>query len=321
MSETRRPVYAIVGPTAVGKTRVGFELAKRLGAEIISVDSRQVYRYLDVGTDKISAAERRIVPHHLIDVVDPDEVFTAADFVSRTEDAVRRIEARGRTAILAGGTPLYYRALEGRVLSKDLPSDGSLRSLLEEEARALGVEALHERLALLDPPSAARIHPNDRVRIVRALEICQLTGERATEVYNREEKIGGAFPIFYFGIISPRELLYERIERRVAEQFASGYPEEVRWLLEHGYARELPALQGFGYRELVKYLDGEISWEEALAGDIRATKAFSRRQMSWFRHFSPIVWYDLTVLSMNDVVEDMIEKVTSQVHNNPEYNR
>ena len=321
MTERARTIYAIVGPTAVGKTKAGFELARHLNAEIISVDSRQVYRYLDVGTDKISLADRKIVPHHLIDVVDPDEIFTAADFVARTEDAVRRIEARGRTALLVGGTPMYYRALEGKVLSGNLPSDEALRSRLEAEISSRGSEALHARLTLVDPAGARRIHPNDRIRIVRALEIFELTGRAATEIYEDEEKIGGAFKIFYFGIDSPREILYERIERRVAEQFSSGYPEEVQWLLDRGYSRALPALQGFGYRELVQYLDGEISFEDALAGDIRSTKAFSRRQMSWFRHFSPILWYDLSVLSLNDVVEDMIGKITSQIHNNPEYNR
>jgi tRNA dimethylallyltransferase len=318
MTDGGMPVFAIVGPTAVGKTRAGFELARRVGAEIISVDSRQVYRYLDVGTDKISPAERRIVPHHLIDVADPDEIFTVADFVAQAGGAIRRISARGRIPLLVGGTPMYYRALEGNMLSESLPSDESVRRDLEEEANIAGTPALHARLAAVDPASAERIHQNDRVRIVRALEIYALSGRTATELYAGNKKIGAgassepnlhkSLKIFYFGFNSPREILYKRITSRVTEQFASGYPEEVKWLLDNGYPRGLPALRGFGYRELVMFLDGLIAFEEALLGDIRSTKAFARRQMTWFKHFSPIVWYDLSADSFERAVGDM-EKI------------
>ncbi|MDR3320886.1 MAG: tRNA (adenosine(37)-N6)-dimethylallyltransferase MiaA [Synergistaceae bacterium] len=317
MTDGRRPAFAIIGPTAVGKTRAGFELARRVGAEIISVDSRQVYRYLDVGTDKISAAERKIIPHHLIDVADPDEIFTVADFVAQTGSAMRRISARGRIPLLVGGTPMYYRALEGNMLSESLPSDKSVRRELEEEANLGGNPALHARLAAVDPESAERIHPNDRVRTVRALEIYALSGRTATELYSGNKKIGAgasdesnSLKMFYFGFNSPRKILYERIARRVAEQFASGYPEEVKWLLDNGYRRNLPALRGFGYRELVMFLDGLISFEEALQGDIKSTKAFARRQMTWFKHFSPIVWYDLSAESFERAVGDMEKIIT-----------
>ena len=298
-------LFAIVGPTAVGKTRAGFELAGRMNAEIISVDSRQVYRYLDVGTDKISLEDRKIVVHHLIDIVDPDQIFTVADFVERAEDAVSRIRARGRTPLLVGGTPLYYKALEGGMLSEALPSDRDLRAELERFAEESGMSVLHAKLSEVDPTSASRIHPNDRVRIVRALEIFELTGQPATEIYAEREKIGGARKIFYFGIDTPREILYERIERRVGEQFHAGYPEEVEWLLKQGYSPELPALQGFGYRELVAYVQGKCSFDEALQGDIRATKAFARRQMTWFRGFETKVWYDFSGISLLHAVEDM----------------
>ena len=302
-------LFAIIGPTAVGKTRAGFELAQRMDAEIISVDSRQVYRYLDVGTDKISAADRKIVVHHLIDVADPDQVFTAADFVERTEDAISRIRARGRTPLLVGGTPLYYRALEGGLLSESLPTDKELRAELERFAEEGGTPALHARLCAADSSAASRIHPNDRVRIVRALEIFELTGQPATEVYAERKKIGGARKIFYFGIDSPRDILYRRIEQRVGEQFHSGYPEEVEWLLRQGYSPKLPALQGFGYRELVAYVQGRCAFEEALQGDIRATMAFARRQMTWFRGFEPKVWYDFAEISLLRAVEDMERRI------------
>lgn len=308
----RDAVLAFIGPTAAGKTRISFELAKQIGAEIISVDSRQVYRYLDVGTDKISQADRRVVPHHLIDVADPDEVFTAADFVAQAEAAIARIRARGQIPLLAGGTPMYYRALEGRVLSEALPRDDSVRAELEAVARDMGAPYLHEQLSRDDPASAAKIHPNDALRIVRAMEIARLTGMPASEVYAERAKIGGAARFFYAGIYQPSEVLYSRIETRVREQFASGYLDEVEWLLGHGYSRDLPAMQGFGYRELVRHIDGEISFEEAIVGDIRATKAFSRRQMTWFRQFSPIIWYDVSKMSIDEILDDLRGKMTDR---------
>lgn len=304
-------VYAIVGPTAVGKTKASFELARRIGGEIVSVDSRQVYRYLDVGTDKISPADRRIVPHHLIDIADPDEVYTAADFLVDTEQAIARIRARGRIPLLAGGTAMYYKALEGNLLSESLPKDDAVRRDLEAIAEDYGAGVLHDTLNQVDPESAARIHANDKIRIVRALEIYRLTGRSATEMYAEQAKMPSSCTPVYFGITAPRGLLYERIERRVAEQFHAGYPEEVAWLLNHGYSRNLPSLQGFGYRELVDYLDGKLTFDEALAGDVRATKAFSRRQMTWFRQFSPILWYDVAEMSLDSIVEDMERRILS----------
>lgn len=304
-------VYAVIGPTAAGKTKVGFELARRINAEIISVDSRQVYRYLDVGTDKISREDCRIVPHHLIDVADPDEIFTAGDFIERTDDAIRRIRLRGRIPLLVGGTPMYYKTIEGNFLSENLPKDEHVRAELETEAETRGLQSLHMEIAERDPIGASKIHLNDKVRILRALELFRLTGRSSSELYASERKMGTARRIVYFAVTLPREQLYKKIEDRVAAQFHSGYPEEVKWLLAHGYSKELPALSGFGYRELVMFLDGSITFDEALYGDIKSTKTFSRRQMTWFRKFQPILWYDLSQSTMSKVVEDMAMKISS----------
>ncbi|MDR0648721.1 MAG: tRNA (adenosine(37)-N6)-dimethylallyltransferase MiaA [Synergistaceae bacterium] len=301
----RQAVYAVVGPTATGKTKAAFELAKLIGGEIVSVDSRQVYRYLDVGTDKISHADRRAVPHHLIDVADPDETFTAAMFVEMAWSAISRVSSRGKIPILAGGTPLYYRALEGGLLSQSLPKDEAVRQRLRGEAALHGTPALHDRLARMDPESASRIGPNDLVRITRALELYELTGRTAAELYAVKGKVGAPVDLLYFGIRRPRPLLYERIARRVNQQFRSGYVEEVQWLLQNGYSRDLPALRGFGYREIARYLDGKITLEEAIEGDIRSTKAFSRRQDTWFKHFSPILWYDASECDAEKIADDM----------------
>ena len=309
------PVIALVGPTAVGKTAVSIELAERLGGEVISVDSRQVYRYLDVGADKISLAIRRKVLHHMIDVTDPDQVYSAADFALGCRDAVERILARGRVPLFAGGTAFYYEALFGSGLSKNLPRDGELRRELEEEAGREGKKVLHDRLREVDPRTAARLHENDLRRVIRALEIHRLTGRSASSWYAADEKLipSGAYDVLYIGLNRPRPLLFEAIEKRVREQFASGFPEEVEWLLSRGFDERFPSMQGFGYRELVQYFRGQITLEEAALGDIRSTKAFSRRQMTWFSKFSPIVWYDTTDCNIPDLASEIEKEVRAHL--------
>lgn len=308
------PIIAIIGPTAVGKTMFSLELAKKLNAEVISVDSRQVYRYLNVGTDKVDGEIRKEVLHHLIDIVDPDQIFSAADFALQTEDAVKRIRARGRVPLLIGGTPFYYKALTGS-LSSDLPKDADMRAMLEREISERGLNEMHEELTKIDPCAASKIHPNDPVRIMRALEIFRLTGKNASWWYENQEKIDSRYEILYLGLIRERSTLYNNIENRVKVQFASGYPEEVEWLLKQGYSRNLPSMQGFGYRELVQYTYGECTFEEALLGDIRSTKAFSRRQMTWFKHFEPAVWYNFDTQSVDEVLKDALEKSYAHLDN------
>lgn len=313
MTEKKRiPVLAIIGPTAVGKTLFSLDLARALNAEVISVDSRQVYRYCDVGTDKVSPSIRKEILHHLIDIVDPDQVYSAADFATDASDAIMRIRARGRTPLLIGGTPFYYKALSG-TLSEELPSDPDVRAQLEKEIELRSVQELHKELLIADPKAGLKIHPNDPVRTMRALEIYRITGKPATWWYENRGKIETPFDIFYIGLTRDRKNLYENIENRVRQQFASGYPEEVEWLLAQGYSPKLPALQGFGYRELVRYAQGLCSFDEAVQGDIKATKAFSRRQMTWFKHFEPAVWYDFDKLTQQEVLKDVLPKCVTHL--------
>ncbi|MBP3835477.1 MAG: tRNA (adenosine(37)-N6)-dimethylallyltransferase MiaA [Pyramidobacter sp.] len=290
MSEKKIPILAVIGPTAVGKTAMSLDLARALNAEVISVDSRQVYRYMDVGTDKISLEIRREIPHHMIDVADPDQVFTAADFVAQAKDCVTRILARGRVPLFVGGTPFYYQAMFGGLLSIDVPTDESLRARLCAES----AEDLYARLEQADPESAARLHPNDKFRVARSLEIFLLSGRKASELYAQQKSAESPYDVLYLGLFRPREILVSGIEARVRAQFASGYPEEVRWLLDHGYSPELPSMQGFGYRELVLYHQGKMTFEEAIMGDAVATRQFAKRQMTWFKKFAPAVWFDLS---------------------------
>lgn len=305
------PVAAIVGPTAVGKTALSLHIASALGAEIISVDSRQVYRYLDVGADKASPETRREIPHHLIDVADPDEVYSVAEFVADGAAAAKRIANRGRVPLFVGGTPFYFNALFRGVLSDDAPRDEGLRGELEEFAVREGREALHNRLAAADPETAARLHANDVRRVVRALEIFTLTKTPPSEWFRSRGVISGEkdFDVLYIGLNRERKLLFESIEKRVGEQFAGGFPEEVEWLLKHGFDERFPSMQGFGYRELVEYFRGKISLREAAERDISHTKAFSRRQMTWFGKFEPIVWYDTSV----GLTEELIGRIEKEI--------
>lgn len=304
-ADKKTPVIAIIGPTAVGKTKFSLELARRLNAEVISVDSRQVYRYLDVGTDKVSPEIRREILHHLIDVADPDQIYSAADFALQASDAIERIRARDRVPLLIGGTAFYYKALCG-TLSEDLPKDLSVRKRLEEEIKERGLAELHSELRAVDPAAGEKIHPNDHVRTMRAVEIFRITGKSATWWYENQAKMESPYDIFYIGLIRDRVNLYKNIEARIKQQFSNGYPEEVEWLLAQGYSPKLPALQGFGYRELVQYVKGNCSYEDALEGDIRSTKAFSRRQMTWFKHFEPSLWYDFDKYEMSEAMEDVL---------------
>lgn len=306
--DLKRPtLIAVIGSTAVGKTELSLELARQLKAEIISVDSRQVYRYLDVGTDKVSTEIRREIPHHLIDIVDPDQVFSAADFVTCARKAVEDIFTRGKNVLLVGGTALFYKALEGGMLTECLPKNEAIRSELEQEVSQRGGAWLHSELERIDPCSAKRLHPNDHVRIIRAIEIFRVMGRTATECYQEDRKQPSPYLIQYLGLSRPRDQLYEKIAKRVRQQFASGYYEEVCHLLKR-YDPTLPALCGFGYKELVAYHEGEMTFEEAIKGDIRATKLYSRRQNTWFKHFSPVTWYDLSEGVPEEIFSQLLKK-------------
>lgn len=304
----RQPVVALIGATAVGKTALSISIAEKLKAEIISVDSRQVYRYMDIGTDKISLALRREIPHHMIDIADPDEKFTVSDFAEKTSQTVSRIYTRKKIPLFVGGTPFYYNALFHASLNSELPSDENVREKYETLANSQGAELLHMRLAEVDPESAERLHKNDVKRVTRALEIYDLTGKAPSEIFRDGEKRDYGFNVLYIGLSRSREELFSRISIRLEQEFSSGFPEEVEWLMKNGFDERFNPLKGLGYREILEYLRGKITLDEALEDSIARTKAFCRRQQTWFKKFSPAVWFDMSESNHEEEIIELIKK-------------
>jgi len=286
---TAIPALVIVGPTASGKSALALALAAALDGEIVSADSRQVYRHLDVGTAKPTAAERARVPHHLLDVVDPDEPFDAARFRTLALAAVADVHRRGRLPIVCGGTGLYVRVLLHGLLRGPAAAPALRRELAALEARE-GPGALHRRLVREDPDTASRLHPRDVFRIVRALEVARLTG-RPLSAWQREHAFGERqLAACMVGCARPPRELEARIERRCRDMIGAGLLEEIRSLHARGYGPELPPLQSVGYREMGAYLRGETTFAAAEEAFARATRRLAKRQRTWFRAQAEIRW-------------------------------
>lgn len=297
---TQPPLVAVVGPTAVGKTAISLQLGADLGGEIVSADSRQIYRGLDIGTDKASPAQQSQVPHHLLDVVAPDQVLTLAEYQRAAYRAIDGIHSRGRVPLLVGGSGLYVRAVLDGLGIPEVPPDEMLRAELEAYAAAHGSLALHARLAALDPAAAARIDHRNLRRTVRALEVCLVTGRPISEM---QAAAPPPYRVLRIGLTRPRPALYERIDRRVDEMLARGLLEETRRLLDAGYDPQLPALTGLGYRQMIQFLQGELSYDAAVAATKQQTRRFVRQQYTWFRLDDPrMVWFDLEEVGYREVL-------------------
>ncbi|UQZ81679.1 tRNA dimethylallyltransferase [Paenibacillus konkukensis] len=286
-------LLVLVGPTAVGKTKLSLRLAAEYGAEIISGDSMQVYRGMDIGTAKVTSEERELVPHHLIDIHDPDHPFSVAEFQERAREKIADIHAQGKLPFIVGGTGLYVESVCYEYQFSESGSDEHFREAQRLYAEEHGNEALLERLREVDPESAQRLHANDQRRIIRALEIFHLTGERLSEQLKVQKK-QSPYELCIIGLTMDRALLYKRIEERIDLMIEQGLVDEVRRLQEHGYGRQHISMQGLGYKEILGYLEGAVPLEEAVLQLKQDTRRFAKRQLSWFRHMKDIEWVDVT---------------------------
>jgi len=285
------PLIAIVGPTAVGKTALSIALGRRLRGQVVSADSRQIYRRMDIGTAKATPEEQTLLPHHLLDLVEPDDVLTLAQYQALAYQTIDAILAQGDLPLLVGGTGQYVRAvLEGWTIP-EIPPDHALRAELQRVAESEGIQALHSRLAAVDPLAAERIDARNVRRVIRALEVHTLTGQPISVL---QRKAPPGYDVLQIGLTMERSLLYARIDNRIDRMVDEGLVQEVEHLLAQGYDPDLPSMTGLGYRQIVQYLRGEIDLEEAVRLCKRDTRRFVRQQYNWFRLGNPdIHWYDV----------------------------
>ncbi len=279
----------IAGPTCVGKTEVAISLAAPLGGEIISADAMQVYKYMDIGTAKPSDQQMARVRHHLIDVVDPAEPFSAARFKAMAEDIVHALHEKGQPAFVVGGTGLYIKALTQGLFTIQ-GENRAIRERLKTEAHSLGLGPLYERLENVDPQWAAMIGPKDTHRIIRALEVFEFTGKPISEHHRVHGFSDEPYRVLKIGLFMNREMLYYRINERVERMLASGFVEEVKGLLDRGYGSNLKSMQSIGYRHITQYLQGNVTWDETLRLFKRDTRRYAKRQLTWFRADPEIKW-------------------------------
>ena len=287
-----KPLIVLVGPTAIGKSRVAVDVAKSLNAEILTADSTQVYRGMDIGTDTPSETERQRVPHRLINLVEPDEPFNAGEFRRHATREIMRLYERGRLPFVVGGSGLYVRALL-RGLWDSPPVDRSLRRSLEQELRLRGGESMYQELSRVDPETARRLHPRDSVKVLRALEVYRQTGVPLSRAHRESRERAVPFHALVLGLTMDRAELYRRIDDRVDVELAKGLVVETRTLLAKGYSRDLVSMKSLGYRQMAGYLEGEYSFDEAVRRLQRDTRHFAKRQMTWFRKEPGLRWVEV----------------------------
>lgn len=305
----KKPLVVLTGPTAVGKTKLSISLAKALNGEIISADSMQVYKYMDIGSAKITEKEMDGVPHHLIDVLSPFEEFHIVRFQELAKKAMEDIYNRGKTPVFVGGTGFYIQAITKDIDFTEGEEDKQYREELSRLAAEKGNEFLHEMLREVDKKSAEEIHANNVKRVIRALEFYKENGFPISQ-HNEEQKQNETpYNLAYFVLNAPRDLLYERIDRRVDEMMKNGLVKEVQKLKDMGCRREMTSMQGLGYKEILSFLEGEVPLEEAVRILKRDTRHFAKRQLTWFRRESDVIWVDKDKFSFDE--EKILEYMLS----------
>lgn len=293
MTNNAKPkLLVLLGPTAVGKTSLSIEIAKKFSCEIISGDSMQVYRGMDIGTAKITPEEMDGVPHHLIDVLEPDEPFSVARFQEWCRELIPEIHGKGKLPFIVGGTGLYIESVCYEFQFTEAGADEEFRAEQQRIADQEGAKVLHAKLAEIDPKSADRLHPNDVRRVIRALEVFHLTGETLSSSLERQNK-QSPYDLCFIGLTMDRQMLYNRIEQRIDGMIAAGLIGEVQRLLDRGFSRDLVSMQGLGYKEIAEHLVDGLPLELAVEKLKRDTRRFAKRQLSWFRHMNDISWVDV----------------------------
>ena len=294
------PVIVIAGPTGVGKTATSIEIAKKLNTEIISADSMQVYKYMDIGSAKIRQEEMDGVPHYLVDVLDPADEFHIVKFQEMAKEAMEKIYANGHIPILVGGTGFYIQAIVKDIDFTENEENTEVRAKWEQYAKDHGADALHAELEKIDPKSAESIPAGNVKRVVRALEFYELSGKRISD-HNEEQKAKGSpYNFAYFVLNDHRNLLYDRIEKRIDEMLTEGLVEEVQGLKDRGFTKNMVSMQGLGYKEILDYLDGSLTLEEAVYILKRDTRHFAKRQLTWFRREPEVSWINKYEYDYND---------------------
>ena len=311
MKTEKQPLLILTGPTAVGKTDLSIALAKRINGAVISADSMQVYRGMDIGSAKVMPEEMQGVDHYLIDVLDPEDEFHVVRFQEMAKAALKEIYAKGQIPIVAGGTGFYIQAVLRGIDFTENEENTEYRKKLELLAEEQGPESLHEMLKKVDPVSAENIHANNIKRTIRALEYYELTGEPISVHNEREKERTSPYNFSYFVLTDDREKLYARIEDRIDEMMSQGLVDEVRQLKDMGCRKGMTSMQGLGYKEILEYLDGECSLEDAVYTLKRDTRHFAKRQLTWFRRESEVTWIDKGRFDYNEekILEYMIREL------------
>ena len=299
----QQKILVIIGPTAVGKTELSLRLAEELGCEILSADSMQVYRGMDIGTAKPSLVERSRIKHHLLDVVDPDQTFNVADYITLAEKTLQDLQNRAITPLLSGGTGLYIDALLDGFLFPDTTADEGIRAELQAQAKE-NPQSLYQELEQVDPESARRLHPNDLRRIIRALEVHRRTGEAISTLQKKVPPNESPYQPLYVGLTRHRPELYTQIDSRVDQMIAQGLVDEVAHLLEQ-YPQQPTALQALGYKEIVLYLQGKMGFSDAVDLLKRDTRRYAKRQLSWFKRNGRIHWYNRSELADEQILSSI----------------
>lgn len=311
----KKPLIILTGPTAVGKTKASIDLAKAIGGEIISADSMQVYRHMDIGSAKITKEEMQGVKHYLIDVLEPDEEFHVVKFQQLAKEAMEEIYEKGKIPILVGGTGFYIQALLYDIDFTENNEDVTYRKELEEIANIKGAEYLHKMLENVDEKSAQMIHANNVKRVIRALEFFKQTGQKISEHNERERAKESPYQFCYFVLNDTREHLYRRIELRIDHMLKEGLIDEVKTLQEKGYTRDMTSMQGLGYKEILDYLNGVNSLEEAIYILKRDTRHFAKRQITWFKREKDVIWVNKDQFNYNEekILEFLLKKIKERI--------